>query len=76
MGANDGEAARQVGRNLRAIREQRGLSQNKMAEIVIMDPTRYGKMERGLLNLRLRTIERIAARLGVDPLELVNRPSR
>lgn len=69
MSTDEGDVAMRVGRNLRSIREKRGLSQNEMAKVIGMDLARYGRIERGLVNLKLQSVERLADRLGVDPLD-------
>lgn len=60
-----------VGRNLRAYRQKRGLSQEAFADVVGVHRTYMGGLERGERNLTLRSLERIAALLGVDPLDLL-----
>jgi len=67
----DGDLQRTVGRNLRAYREARGLSQEAFAEVVGVHRTYMGGLERGERNLTLRSLERLAAVLKVDPLELL-----
>jgi transcriptional regulator with XRE-family HTH domain len=67
----EGDLQRTVGRNLRRHREARGLSQEAFAaEILKVHRTRAGAIERGERNLTLQTVERIADRLGLDPLDL------
>lgn len=66
-----GELQRQVGRNLRAIREQRGVSQERMAELVGVHRTYYGGLERGERNLSLQSLERLAEILEEEPLRLL-----
>ena len=56
--------------NLRRYRLERGLSQEAFAEFVGVHRTYMGDLERGERNLTLRSVERIADRLGVDPLGL------
>jgi transcriptional regulator with XRE-family HTH domain len=60
-----------VGRNLRAYRLERGLSQEEFADVVGVHRTYMGGLERGERNLTLRSLERIAERLKVEPLELL-----
>jgi transcriptional regulator with XRE-family HTH domain len=67
----EGELQRVVGRNLRAYREKRGLSQEAFAEVLRVHRTYMGGVERGERNLTLQTVERIAGQLDVDPLELL-----
>jgi transcriptional regulator with XRE-family HTH domain len=69
----EGELQRVVGRNLRAYRVERGLSQEAFAEVLEVHRTYMGGVERGERNLTLKSVERIAGRIGVDPLELLTR---
>jgi transcriptional regulator with XRE-family HTH domain len=67
----EGDLQRTVGRNLRAYRERRGLSQEAFADVLDVHRTYIGGVERGERNLTLRSLERIAARIETDPLELL-----
>lgn len=67
----EGELQAVVGRNLRALRRQRGLSQEQFADVLGVHRTYMGGVERGERNLTLRTVERLAEHLGVDPLTLL-----
>jgi transcriptional regulator with XRE-family HTH domain len=69
--AVEGELQRTVGRNLRRLRLDRGLSQEVFAEMLGVHRTYMGGVERGERNLTLRSLERIADRLGVDPRVLL-----
>ncbi len=60
-----------MGRNLRTYRVERGLSQEAFAEVVGVHRTYMGGLERGERNSTLKSLERIAARLGVEPLKLL-----
>ena len=71
----EGELQRQLGRNLRAYRRQRGLSQEAFADVLGVHRTYMGGVERGERNLTLRSVERIAARLSIEPLDLL-RPGK
>ena len=67
----DGELQRTVGDNLRRLRTERGLSQEAFADQLGFHRTYVGGVERGERNLTLRTVERLADILGVEPLELL-----
>jgi transcriptional regulator with XRE-family HTH domain len=67
----EGDLQRTVGRNLRAYREARGLSQEAFADVLGVHRTYMGAIERGERNLTLRSVERIVARLDLDPLTLL-----
>ena len=62
----EGDLQRTVGRNLRAHREQHGLSQEAFADVLEVHRTYIGGVERGERNLTLKSVERIAQRIGVD----------
>jgi transcriptional regulator with XRE-family HTH domain len=68
----EGELQRTVGRNLRAYREARGLSQEAFADVLGVHRTYMGGIERGERNLTLRSLERIAERLELDPTTLLH----
>jgi transcriptional regulator with XRE-family HTH domain len=67
----EGDLQRRVGAYLRAYRLQRGLSQEAFAEVVGVHRTYMGSIERGEENLTLRSVERLAALLEVDPVDML-----
>lgn len=67
----EGDLQRAVGRNLRTYRTERGLSQEAFAAVLVVHRTYMGGLERGERNLTLKSVERIADRLGVEPLDLL-----
>jgi transcriptional regulator with XRE-family HTH domain len=69
----DGKLQRTLGRNVRRIREERGFSQEAFADLIGWHRTYVGGIERGERNLTLKAVERIADRLGIDPMELLRR---
>lgn len=68
----EGDLQRRVGKNLRSYREARGLSQETFADKLGFHRTYVGGLERGERNLTLKALERIAARLDLDPLALLS----
>lgn len=70
-----GDLQRRVGRNLRAYREARGISQEDFAHVVGVHRTYMGGVERGERNLTLKSVEKIAEQLDVDPLSLLIEPA-
>ncbi|MGV9635746.1 helix-turn-helix domain-containing protein [Nocardia rhamnosiphila] len=62
----EGQLQEVVGRNVRAIRVARGLSQEAFADVLGVHRTYMGRLERGQQNLTLRAVERLAQVLGVD----------
>jgi transcriptional regulator with XRE-family HTH domain len=67
----EGDLQRTVGRNLRAYRQARGLSQEAFADVLGFHRTYMGAVERGERNLTLKSVERIVGRLDLDPLDLL-----
>jgi transcriptional regulator with XRE-family HTH domain len=67
----EGDLQRAVGRNLRAYRQARGLSQEAFADLVGVHRTYMGGLERGERNLTLKSVERIAERVGIEALDLL-----
>lgn len=67
----EGELQKAVGRNLRAYREAKGLSQEAFADVVGVHRTYMGGLQRGERNLTFKSLERVADRVGVDPLALL-----
>lgn len=67
----EGELQRRLGRNLRAHRKALGLSQEQFAEHLGYHRTYIGGIEQGVRNLSLRSLERLALDLKIDPLELL-----
>lgn len=72
----EGDLQKAVGANLRAYRHEHGLSQDAFAEVLGVHRTYMGGLERGERNLTLRSVERIAARLQIDPLHVIGSPRR
>jgi len=60
-----------VGRNLRRLRVARGMSQEAFAAVLGVHRTFMGGVERGERNLTLRSLDRVATALGIDPRELL-----
>lgn len=62
----EGDLQVDVGRRVRRIRTERGISQEQLAAALGVHRTYLGGVERGERNLTLRSVERLAERLGVD----------
>ncbi|QPR40771.1 helix-turn-helix domain-containing protein [Brevibacterium casei] len=71
----EGELQRVVGENLRRHRLRLGLSQEAFAERLGVHRTYMGGVERGERNLTLKTVERLAETIGVQPLSLLTGPA-
>ena len=73
--SSEGTLQRVLGRNLRAYRVERGLSQEDFAELLGVHRTYMGGVERGERNLTLQSVERMAIHLKVSALDLL-RPDK
>ena len=71
----EGELQKIAGANIRAYRTAKGVSQEELADALGVHRTYMGGVERGERNLTLRSLERLADRMGVDPVDLLRRPS-
>lgn len=60
-----------LGRNLRALRVSRGLTQEKLAEYLDVTPRYLAGIERGERNLTLDSIDALADALRVDGVALL-----
>lgn len=58
------------GKQVRKLREERGHSQEELADLCELDRTYIGGVERGERNVSLVNIVRIASGLKVEPVEL------
>jgi transcriptional regulator with XRE-family HTH domain len=67
----EGDLQRALGQNLRSFREAEELSQEAFAERM---GTYWAGIERGERNLSLQSVERIADKLKIEPLLLLEGP--
>ena len=67
----EGDLQSVFGRNLRAYRKGRGLSQEEFADVLGVHRTYMGGIERGERNLTLKSVERIASQIGREPLSML-----
>ena len=60
-----------VGFNIRTIRQERGISQEKLAAIADLHRAYIGQIERGEKNIGLKNLEKIAKALKVKTKDLL-----
>lgn len=65
-----------LARNLRLLRAQRGISQERLADLAGLHRTYVGSVERGERNVSIDNIEKLAAALGVAVADLVRAGSK
>ena len=65
------EAKDAVGRNIKVQRERRDWTQEELAHRAGMHPVEVGRAERGVRDLRVSTIAKLARGLGVPATELM-----
>ncbi|MCA1705250.1 MAG: helix-turn-helix domain-containing protein [Actinobacteria bacterium] len=68
----EGALQRTVGENVRTYRLAKKLSQEALADALGLHRTYVSAIERGERNLTLRSVERLAALLEVEPLALLS----
>jgi transcriptional regulator with XRE-family HTH domain len=69
----EGDLQRLVGRNVRRHRERLGLSQEAYATELRLHRTYFSGVERGERNITLRSLERLADAMALDPFDLLRR---
>ena len=62
---------KEVGFNIRRMREERGFSQEKLAAIADLHRAYIGQIERGEKNIGLKNLQKIAKALGVKAKDLL-----
>lgn len=67
----ESSALQALGRRVRALRHERGYSQERLADEAQLHRTYISQVERGERNLAVLNVLRLAAALGVDPGQLV-----
>jgi len=65
------EPKRAVGANIRTQRRRLGLTQEALAHRAGMHPVEVGRAERGVRDLRVSTVAKLARGLGVPAAELM-----
>lgn len=64
-------ARERIAINLKRLRMERGLSQEKMAELADFHRTYVSQLERCVTNISIDGLERVANALGIDVVELL-----
>ena len=67
------DIAKIIGQRIRSYRTQKGLSQEKLAELAGCHPTYIGQLERGEKNVTLESVEKIASAMDISLSELFDK---
>jgi transcriptional regulator with XRE-family HTH domain len=65
------DVCQRLGRNLRRLREAKGLSQEQFADEAGIHRTYVSDLERGSRNPTIRVVERVATALGVTASDIL-----
>jgi len=68
----DDDIVKRIGLNITIMRERRGLTQEKLAELAGLHRAYIGQIERGEKNIGLRNLQKIAKALKVSVRVLVD----
>lgn len=69
---DEGHLQQTLGKNLRAWRTEKGLSQEAFADVLGYHRTYVGGLERGERNVTVKSLERIAAAMNESPIALLD----
>ena len=67
-----GRILKQVGKKIKKYREQKGYTQEELAEKIRVSSTYIGFIEQGLRNPSLKTADKIARALGVKLTDIIS----
>ena len=67
------DIAKIIGQRIRNYRTQKGLSQEKLAELAGCHPTYFGQLERGEKNATLERVEKIVSAMDISLSELFDK---
>jgi transcriptional regulator with XRE-family HTH domain len=63
-----------LARNLRTLRQAKGISQEDLADRASIDRTYISSLERCVYNASIDVVDRLATALGVEAADLLKRP--
>lgn len=63
--------AKIIGTVLRELRKNKGLTQEQLSGLAVLDRTHYSKLERGLRSPTIETLFKIAQALEIKPHEII-----
>ena len=62
----------EIGEAIRALRAQKGISQEELASVSGIDRGHMGRLERGERNLSILNLFKVAEGLGIKPSDILN----
>lgn len=72
MDHGEPETNKRIGRNIRILREQKGLRQRYVSTLLGITPNGYGKIERGESSLTVERLELLAQIFGVSVPDIIH----
>ena len=72
MDHGEPETNKRIGRNIRILRDQKGLRQRYVSTLLGITPNGYGKIERGESSLTVERLELLAQILGVSVPDIIH----
>jgi transcriptional regulator with XRE-family HTH domain len=72
MAARPGKLRQVLAKNIRALRQEKGITQEELAHRARIHRTYMSSVERAQRNVAVDNIERIASGLGVKPSDLLS----
>lgn len=62
--------------NIKKIRKEKGLNQDDIAKALGNDPSNWNKIEKGVQQLKVNQLEKIASVLGVQVVDIITYPKK
>ena len=70
--SSDTKSLKELGKNIKRFRKERGLTQEQLAELCEFDPTYISLLERGKRNPAFLTVVKIARQLKCEVAKITN----
>ena len=65
------ELARSIGKQIKLLRVDKELKQSDVSQVINIDPSYLGRIERGEINISVETLARIASALECKPSDIL-----
>jgi transcriptional regulator with XRE-family HTH domain len=71
LSKQEADFVKKIGRNIRAIREKKGITQKQLADLCDFEKPTMSRIESGGTNITAKTLLKVAKALGVTVAEMV-----